>query len=184
MPLASGAGGQFSRMQGLLRRDREPSASGHNPSIASRNHRLTCSGVSAFFIMYMRHLAHIHAATLRDNLQYFCFDSRGGCRIPGPAPVATGCFRFCTSGQRMLPNAVSAANPAIGNKGLPCRRRPSVANGWFKARPMDASHSVRPTDASQLVRRCRAGVLAPRWERRNCIRKMETGRGKGGCAPP
>lgn len=60
----------ISRMHGLLRRDREPSATGHSPAIASRNHRFTWSGVSCF--MYMRRTAHIQFATCENNRQQFC----------------------------------------------------------------------------------------------------------------
>jgi hypothetical protein len=93
MSLPSGARCAVLRTHGLFRRDQEPSARGNSPVMVSRNHRWTWSSVSRY--MYMRQLTHIQFATVRDTLEYFCFDNAN-------RPAATGCFRFCTFGQRML----------------------------------------------------------------------------------
>src|SRR5437879_2968076 len=84
---------QFSRMHGLFRRDKEPSAMGHSPAIASRNHRLTWSDVSR--LMYMRHSPHIQIGAARDNLQHFCFDLEIDWRSLDASDLvlsANGCF--------------------------------------------------------------------------------------------
>ena len=44
--------------QGLFRKERDPSAIGHNRVVPAANHRLSSSG-SSCFIMYMRYMTHM-----------------------------------------------------------------------------------------------------------------------------
>ena len=60
----------ISRMHGLLRRDREPSATGHSPAIASQNHRLTWSGVRVLCICVMQRT--YSSPLCENNRQQLC----------------------------------------------------------------------------------------------------------------
>jgi hypothetical protein len=49
---------QFSRMQGLFRKETEPIATGHKFRIAFKNHRRTSSEVSFLLIVCVQHITY------------------------------------------------------------------------------------------------------------------------------
>ena len=89
----------------------------HGPQPRDRLTKPPVDVVRGSCFMYMRDAAHIQFATLREQ-------SSTALLISDPAPAAKGCFRFCTPGQRMLPENLFIGEMHPQNASQRCSMRP------------------------------------------------------------